>query len=79
MPPRARVGEAFRQRAALSSGPGPLDGESVDNAERLRRPPLWLAPLARLAALVAAALVLKIAGTDDQTVDGLVRLLPLVL
>lgn len=52
----------------------------MDNAERLRRPPSWLASLARLAALVTSVVVLdKIAGTESDVL-ALVRLLaPLVL
>jgi hypothetical protein len=52
----------------------------VDNAERLRRPPLWLAPLARLAAAVTAAVVLtRAAGDKGVDLDLLALLLSVAL
>ena len=60
-------------RAALSQ-PIP-SGEGVDNAEPLRGPPLWLAPLARLAAAVTAVVVLTRTAGDEGVDHDLLALL----
>lgn len=71
---------------ALDRGGSPVLGEDdssgspVDNAEALRASLSWLAPLARLAAFVAAAVVLtKSAGESGVDHDLLALLVQLLL
>ena len=54
-------------------------GEGVDNAETLRASPPWLASLARLAAAVAAVVVLtRTAGDEGVDLELLALLMRLV-